>query len=57
MTESAYYSDLGGPTSPSPTPGPAGPHPLLHHIKPLGKLIQLVNPTENSSLGLTHQRV
>lgn len=56
MTKSAYYSDLGGPAFPSQTPGPAGPHPLLHHIKPLGKLIQFVNPTESYSLELTHQR-
>jgi len=27
----------------------------LHHIKPHGKPIQLVNPTENYSLELTHQ--
>lgn len=56
MTESVYHSDLGGPAFPSLTPGPAGQHPLLHHIKPLGKPIQLVNPTENYSLELTHQR-
>lgn len=55
MTEAAHYSDLGGPAFPSLTPGPAGPHPLSHHIKPLGKLIQLVNPTENYSLELIHQ--